>query len=108
MTFEDVQVVHAVDRSGVASHTAVVESLVEGTEAGPLREAIAAYGLEAVAEGFLRTLVGEGTAFADEADARAEAERILASDPDAAPRVHPVTVADLADLFTRIGLTDPP
>jgi hypothetical protein len=103
-----VDTAYAVDPNGTASHTAVVETLVRGMDERVLRESIGEYGLEAVAEQFLRTLVRDGTLHADAAEATSAADRLLAEDADAAPRIHEVTVADLADLFTRIGLIDPP
>jgi hypothetical protein len=101
-------VAYAVDRFGDLSHTGVLENLVRGMDEATLRDAIGEYGLEAVATQLLRTLIDDGTLHADAADAHSKADGILDSDAEAAPRVHPVTVADLADLFTRLDLTDPP
>ena len=65
-------------------------------------EAIHEFGLQAVAEHHLRTLIDAGAA-----GAYAEEDRILDTDAHASPTVHPVTVADLADEFTRLDLTEP-
>lgn len=43
-----------------------------------------------------------------DANACAEEDRILAEDLHASPEVHPVTVADLADEFPRLGLIAAP
>jgi hypothetical protein len=98
---------YAVDRYGSAALGDVLASLVRDVDLDMVADAIGEYGLEAVAEQYLQALVDRGTLHADEAAARAEEERILDEDPHTSPKVHPVTVADLADEFTRLDLTDP-
>jgi hypothetical protein len=99
---------YAVDRFGTLTHTRMLEELVQGIDHETLRTTIDEYGLEAVAEHYLRTVIADGTVYADPGEAEAETERILDTDPHAAPRMHAVSVADFADLFTRLGLTQPP
>jgi hypothetical protein len=99
---------YAVDRFGTMTHTHVLEELVQGIDDETLRHAIAEFGLEAVAERYLRTVIADGTLVGDGDAARAEADGMFDTDPLASPRMHAVTVADLADLFTRLGLTEPP
>lgn len=108
MTDPDDLTGYAVDRFGTMTHTHVLEDLAQGIDDDTLRHAIAEFGLEAVAERYLRTVIADGTVHADAEAARAEADALFDSDPLASPRVHSVTVADLADLFTRLGLTEPP
>jgi hypothetical protein len=98
---------YTVDPFGTNSHAAVLEALVREADLDGVQAAIAEYGLEAVAEQYLRGLLDEGRLHADEAAALAEEERRLADDPQASPEVHAVTVADLADEFTRLGLIEP-
>jgi hypothetical protein len=64
------------------------------------------FGLQAIAEHDLRTPIDARLLHADEAAAYAEEDRILADDAQASPTVHAVTVADLADEFTRLELTE--
>ena len=104
---EDVWVGCAVARFGNATFYDVLTSLLSDVDLDGLSEAIDEYGLEMVAEQALRALVDRGKLRADEAAASAEVDRILDADADASPTVHPVTVADLADEFTRLGLTSP-
>ncbi len=108
MSDHDDLVGYAVDRFGNLTHTRVLEELVQGIDDDTLRHAVAEFGLEAVAEHYLRTVIADGTVHADAEAARAEADDLFDSDPLASPRVHAVTVADLADLVTRLGLTEPP
>ncbi len=109
MEFDDAPVGFAVDRSGQAPPAQVVGALLHDLDLDRLAEVIAAYGLAAVAEQCLRALIADGRLHADEAAAREERERLL-EDDDAfgMPKVHEVTVADLADEFTRLGLLEPP
>jgi hypothetical protein len=99
---------YAVDRYGSSSFADVLGSLVRDVDLDLVADAIGAYGLETVAEEYLHALIDRGTLHADEAAASAEEERILEGDPHTAPKVHPITVADLADEFTRLDLTGPP
>jgi hypothetical protein len=108
MTDANGLVAYAVDRFGDLSHTHVLEGIVQGIDAETLRQAIEEYGLEEVAEHYLRTVIADGTVYGDRDEALAETDHILDTDPNASPRMHEVTVADLADLFTRLGLTEPP
>jgi hypothetical protein len=98
---------YAVDRYGSAALSDVLGSLVRDVDLDMVADAIGEYGLEAVAEQYLRALIDAGALHADEAAALAEEERILDEDPHTSPTVHPITVADLADEFTRLDLTDP-
>ncbi len=98
---------YAVDRFGHAAHAQVLGGFMQDIDHEALYEAIGEYGLQAVAEQYLRTLIGDGTLHADEEAAYAAEREILEADPHAAPEVHAVTVADLADEFTRLGLTEP-
>jgi hypothetical protein len=98
---------YAVDRYGSSTFADVLGSLLRDADLDLVADAIGAYGLETVAEQYLRALVERGTLHADEAAADAEEERILDEDPHTSPVVHPITVADLADEFTRLDLTDP-
>ena len=109
MGFDEAPVGYAVDRSGQAPPAQVVGALLHDLDLDRLAEVIAAYGLAAVAEQCLRALIADGRLHADEAAAREERERLL-EDDDAfgMPKVHEVTVADLADEFTRLGLLEPP
>ena len=107
MTDPDPLIGYAVDRFGYAPYGHVLGSLVRDVDLDSLQEAIAEYGLQAVAEQYLRTLIADGTVHADESAAFAEEDSILAADRQASPAVHAVTVADLADEFTRLDLTEP-
>jgi hypothetical protein len=98
---------YAVDRFGSMPFADVLASLVADVDLDALAEAIHEFGLEAVAEQVLRALVDAGVLHADSAGATAEEDRILEADALASPTVHAVTVADLADEFTRLDLTDP-
>ena len=98
---------YAVDRFGSATFADVLASLVRDVDLDGVADAIYALGLQTVAEQYLRALIDAGALHAYEAAAYAEEDRILADDPHASPTVHPVTVADLADEFTRLDLTDP-
>jgi len=107
--FDDTLVGYAVDRFGQAAPAQVVGSLLREADLERLSEVIDAYGLEAVAEQYLRALIADGTLHVDEAAANEERERLL--DEEAAfgvPKVHAVSVADLADELTRIGIVEPP
>ena len=97
----------AVDRFGSATLADVLAALVRDVDLDQVAAAIDEYGLQAVAEQYLRALIENGALHADEAAAYAEEDRILDEDPHTSPTVHPVTVADLADEFTRLDLTDP-
>ena len=99
------QVGYAVDRFGSATFADVLGSLVRDVNLDAVAEAIQEFGLQTVAEQFLRVLIDRGALHADEAAAYAEEDWILAEDPHTSPAVHPVTVADLADEFTRLDLT---
>ncbi len=107
MTDPDDLTGYVVDRFGYAPFGHVLGSLVREADLDTLHGAIGEYGLQAVAEQYLRTLIADGTLHADEGTAYAEEDRLLESDPNASPEVHAVTVADLADEFTRLGLIDP-
>lgn len=107
MTDSDILTGYAVDRFGYTPFGNVLGSLVREVDLDSLHEAIAEYGLQAVAEQYLRTLIADGTLHADESAAFAEEDSILEADQHASPTVHAVTVADLADEFTRLDLTDP-
>ena len=104
---EDSQTGYAVDRFGSMPFADVLASLVADVDLDAVAEAIHEFGLQAVAEQYLRALVDAGVLHADEAGATAEEDRILDADAVASPTVHAVTVADLADEFTRLDLTDP-
>ena len=56
---------------------------------------------------YLSALIDAGVLHADAAGAYAEEDRILDADAHTSPTVHPVTVVDLADEFTRLDPTDP-
>jgi hypothetical protein len=103
----DGQIGYAVDRYGSAAAADVLGSLLRDVDLDVVADAIGEYGLETVAEQYLRALIDAGALHADEAAAYAEEERILDEDPHTSPTVHPITVADLADEFTRLDLTDP-
>ncbi len=96
---------YAVDRFGNAPFADVLATLMRDVDLDAVAEAIDEFGLQAVAEHYLRTLIDAGLLHADEAAAYAEEDRILAADTNASPTVHAVTVADLADEFTRLDLT---
>lgn len=98
---------YAVDRYGGARFADVLDSLLRDVDLDAVAQAIHEFGLQAVAEHYLRALIADGVLHPDAAGAYAEEERILDADPHASPTVHPVTVADLADEFTRLDLTDP-
>lgn len=104
---EEPQTGYAVDRFGSATFADVLASLVRDVDLDQLSAAIDVVGLQAVAEQVLRALIDGGRLHADEAAAFAEEDRILADDPHTSPVVHPITVADLADEFTRLDLTAP-
>jgi hypothetical protein len=104
---EDVPTGYAVDRFGSMRFADVLASLVADVDLDALAEAIHEFGLQAVAEQVLRALIDAGVVHADAAGAYAEEDRILDADAVASPTVHAVTVADLADEFTRLDLTDP-
>ena len=104
---EDVQTGYAVDRFGSMPFADVLASLVRDVDLDTLAEAIPVFGLQAVAEKYLRALIDAGALHADEAAAYAEEDLILDDDPHASPTVHSVTVTDLADEFTRLDLTEP-
>lgn len=104
---EDVSTAYVVDRFGSMRFADVLASLVRDVDLDTVADAIHAYGLQAVAEQYLRALIDAGVVHADAAGAYAEEDRILDADAQASPTVHPVTVADLADEFTRLDLTDP-
>jgi hypothetical protein len=97
----------AVDRFGSATFADVLASLVRDLDLDMVAGAIGEYGLQTVAEQYLRALIEAGALHADEAAAYAEEDRILDEDPHTSPTVHPITVADLADELTRLDLTDP-
>jgi len=105
-TPEDDQIGYAVDRFGNTPFTDVLATLMRDVDLDTVAEAIDEFGLQAVAEHYLRTLIDAGLLHADEAAANAEEDRILADDAHASPAVHAVTVADLADEFTRLDLTE--
>lgn len=102
-----IQTGYVVDRFGSMRFADVLASLVRGVDLDTIAEAIHEVGLEAVAEQVLRALIDAGALHADVAGATAEEDSILATDPQASPTVHPITVADLADEFTRLDLTNP-
>ena len=104
---EDDVMGYAVTRFGNATFYDVLTSLLSDADLDALGEAIDEFGLEMVAEQALRALIDRGKLHADEGAAAAEEDRILDADADATPSVHRVTVADLADEFTRLGLTTP-
>jgi len=97
---------YAVDRFGNAPFADVLASLMRDVDLDAVAEAIDEYGLQTVAEHYLRTLIDAGLLHPDEAAANAEEDRILDEDAQASPAVHEVTVADLADEFTRLDLTE--
>ena len=103
----DSQTGYAVDRFGSMPFADVLASLVRDVDVDAVAEAIHEFGLQAVAEHYLRALIDAGVLHADAAGAYAEEDRILDADAVASPTVHAVTVADLADEFTRLDLTDP-
>jgi hypothetical protein len=86
---EDDQTGYAVDRFGNAPFADVLASLVRDVDLDAVAEAIDEYGLQAVAEHYLRALIDAGLLHADEAAAYAEEDRILAADAQASPTVHP-------------------
>jgi hypothetical protein len=96
---------YAVDRHGGGARV-VLDDLLRDLPHDDIRAAVAEFGMQAVAEQYLRTLVADGTLQADEASAHAAADRMLAEDPEASPAVHTVSVAVLADEFVRLGLTE--
>lgn len=98
---------YAVDRFGSATFADVLASLVHDVDLDQLCDAIDEFGLEMVAAQYLRVLIDGGTLHGSEAAAYAEEDRILDEDPHTSPSVHPITVADLADEFTRLDLTAP-
>jgi len=104
---EDGLIGYGVDRFGSATFADVLASLVRDVDLDTVADAIHEFGLQTVAEQFLRALIERGTLHADETSAYAEENRILDEDPHTSPAVHPVTVADLADEFTRLDLTAP-
>jgi hypothetical protein len=104
---EEPQVGYAVDRFGSATLADVLADLVRDADLDKVAEAIEEFGLQTVAEQYLRALIERGSLHPDEASARTEEERVLDEDPHTSPTVHPVTVADLADEFTRLDLTAP-
>jgi len=104
---EDGQTGYAVDRFGSMRFADVLASLVRDVDVDAVAQAIHEVGLQAVAEHYLRALIDAGVLHADAAGAYAEEDRILDADAVASPTVHAVTVADLADEFTRLDLTDP-
>lgn len=104
---EDDPIGYAVDRFGSMRFTEVLASLVHDVDLDTVAEAIHEFGLQAVAEHYLRRLIDDGVLHADAAAAAAEEDRLLDADPHASPTVHAVTVADVADEFTRLDLTDP-
>ena len=104
---EDGQTGYVVDRYGSAPFADVLGSLVRDVDLDAVAEAIHEYGLQTVAEHYLRVLIDTGVLHPDAAAAYAEEDRILAADAHTSPTVHPVTVADLADEFTRLDLTEP-
>ena len=104
---EDDVMGYAVARFGNATFYDVLTSLLSDVDLDGLSDAIDEFGLELVAEQALRALIDRGKLHGDETTAAAEEDRILDTDPHASPTVYPVTVADLADEFTRLGLTAP-
>ena len=104
---EDGPTGYAVDRYGSAPFADVLAALVRDVDLDAVAEAIHEYGLQTVAEHYLRVLIDTGVLHPDAAGAYAEEDRILAADAHTSPAVHPVTVADLADEFTRLDLTEP-
>lgn len=103
---EDDVVGYAVTRFAFARYADVLDSILSDVDLDALSAAIEEYGLALVADQTLRALIDRGTLHGDEAAAAAEEDRIMAEDRDASPTVHPVTVADLADELTRLGLTE--
>jgi hypothetical protein len=104
---EDGPIGYAVDRYGNAVIADVLASLVRDLDLDMVADAIGEHGLQTVTEQYLQALIDAGALHADEASAHAEEERILDQDPHTSPTVHAITVADLADEFTRLDLTDP-
>jgi len=104
---EDGLIGYGVDRFGSATFADVLASLVRDVDLDTVADAIHEFGLQTVAEQFLRALIDAGVLHADAAAAYAEEDRILDDDAHASPTVHSVTVADLADEFTRLDLTEP-
>jgi hypothetical protein len=104
-TAEERQVGYAVDRYGSATLADVLTALTRDLDLDDVAGAIEEFGLQTVAEQYLRALLERGALYADEAAANAEEDRILDEDPHTSPSVLPVTVADLADEFTRLDLT---
>jgi hypothetical protein len=102
---EGVWVGYAVDRLGSRDFTPMLAEFVRDLDLDELRAAIDVFGLEMVAEQFLRALIDGGRLLANEAAAAAERVRLREEDRRTSPTVHPLTVADLADEFTRLGLT---
>ena len=96
---------YAVARFDSATFYDVLTSLLSDVDLDGLSDAIDEFGLEMVAEQALRALIDRGKLHGDEGAAAAEEDRLLDADAHASPTVHPVTVADLADEFTRLGLT---
>lgn len=96
---------YAVARDAGASFADVLDSLLSDVDLDALSEAVDELGLEMVAEQALRAFIDRGTLHADERSAVAEEDRILDADADASPSLYTVTVADLADELTRLGLT---
>jgi len=103
---DDDAVGFAVARFGFARYADVLEGLLSDLDLDALSAAIEEYGLALVADQTLRALIERGALHGDEAAAAAEEDRILDADPNASPSIHTVTVADLADEFTRLGLTE--
>jgi len=104
---EDGPTGYAVDRYGSAAIADVLGSLLRDLDLDIMADAIGEHGLQTVAEQYLRALIDAGVLHADAAAAYAEEDRILDEDPHTSPTVHPITVADLADEFTRLDLTEP-
>lgn len=102
---DGVWVGYAVDRLGGRDLTQVLAALLRDVDLDALSAAVGEFGLEMVAEQFLRVLKGSGRLHADEAAAGAERARIREEHGRPLPTVHPITVADLADEFTHLGLT---
>jgi hypothetical protein len=98
---------YAVDRFGSAAFADVLGALIREVDLDRLCDAIDEFGLELVAEQFLKALIEGGRLHGSEAAARVEEDRILGEDRLASPTVHAITVADLADEFTRLDLTAP-
>jgi len=102
---EGVWVGYAVDRFGSRDFTHVLAAFIRDLNLDELSAAIHEFGLEMVAELFQRALIEGGRLHANEAAAAAERARLREEDGRASPTIHPLTVADLADEFTRLGLT---